>query len=229
MGGFCDTTSSSMPWDSARLLGEAKSPSISRYDNRVSSSTALAVFSGSTSSSIGLKTAFPPLRRQTPSSSVCDDAMSSSTLFRCVLCSTVSAQIYTVENSRISGRSHGVSTQVARPDTVFTHDEVHALLTRLTAMPHLMVSLLYGAGLPLMACVRLRVKDANFTYHQITVRARLGNAKALCMGLTRRRFSGGMRRSMPCPSAAGECQAGRCRSMQPELRPTEPCLKTTSS
>jgi len=33
-----------------------------------------------------------------------------------------------------------------------------------------MASLLYGAGLRLMECVRLRVKDVDFTYHQITVR-----------------------------------------------------------
>ena len=39
---------------------------------------------------------------------------------------------------------------------------------------------------------------------------RLGNAKALCMGLTRRRFSGGMHLSTPSPSVAGGCQAGRC-------------------
>ena len=33
-----------------------------------------------------------------------------------------------------------------------------------------MASLLYGAGLRLMECVRLRVKDVDFAYHQITVR-----------------------------------------------------------
>ena len=57
-----------------------------------------------------------------------------------------------------------------RLPTVFSRDEVHALLTRLTGMPHLMASLLYGAGLRLMECVRLRVKDVDFTYYQITVR-----------------------------------------------------------
>jgi len=53
-----------------------------------------------------------------------------------------------------------------RLPTVFTRDEVHGILTRLTGMPHLMASLLYGAGLRLMECVRLRVKDVDFTYHQ---------------------------------------------------------------
>jgi hypothetical protein len=57
-----------------------------------------------------------------------------------------------------------------RLPTVFTRNEVHAILTRLTGMPHLMAGLLYGAGLRLMECVRLRVKDVDFTYYQITVR-----------------------------------------------------------
>ena len=54
--------------------------------------------------------------------------------------------------------------------TVFSREEVHAILARLTGMPHLMTSLLYGAGLRLLECVRLRVKDVDFTYHHITVR-----------------------------------------------------------
>ena len=57
-----------------------------------------------------------------------------------------------------------------RLPTVFSRDEVHAILSRLTGMPHLMTSLLYGAGLRLLECVRLRVKDVDFSYHQITVR-----------------------------------------------------------
>ena len=35
---------------------------------------------------------------------------------------------------------------------------------------HLMASLLYGSGLRLMECVRLRVKDIDFDMAQITVR-----------------------------------------------------------
>jgi integron integrase len=57
-----------------------------------------------------------------------------------------------------------------RVPTVFTREEVHALLTQLSGTPHLMASVLYGAGLRLMECVRLRVKDLDFAYHQITVR-----------------------------------------------------------
>ena len=44
------------------------------------------------------------------------------------------------------------------------------VLSSLSGMPFLMASLLYGAGLRLMEGVRLRVKDLDFAYHQITVR-----------------------------------------------------------
>src|SRR5215470_2645384 len=57
-----------------------------------------------------------------------------------------------------------------RVPTVLSRDEVHALLSRLTGMPHLMASLLYGSGLRLLECARLRVKDVDFTYHQLIVR-----------------------------------------------------------
>jgi integron integrase len=43
-------------------------------------------------------------------------------------------------------------------------------LAHLTGIPHLMASLLYGSGLRLMECVRLRVKDVDFAYHQLIVR-----------------------------------------------------------
>ena len=57
-----------------------------------------------------------------------------------------------------------------RVPTVWTREEVHVVLTQLHGTPHLMASLLYGAGLRLMECVRLRVKDVDCAYHQITIR-----------------------------------------------------------
>jgi integron integrase len=57
-----------------------------------------------------------------------------------------------------------------RVPTVFTREEVAAILAQLTGMHHLMACLLYGAGLRLMECLRLRVKDVDFASHQITVR-----------------------------------------------------------
>ena len=52
---------------------------------------------------------------------------------------------------------------------VFTREEVSGVLAQLKGMPSLMASLLYGAGLRLMECVRLRVKDIDFASHQLTV------------------------------------------------------------
>jgi integron integrase len=56
-----------------------------------------------------------------------------------------------------------------RIPAVLTREEVSSVLGHLTGTPHLMASLLYGAGLLLMECVRLRVKDLDFAYHQITI------------------------------------------------------------
>jgi integron integrase len=53
---------------------------------------------------------------------------------------------------------------------VFTMGEVKRVLAQMTGTHHLMASLLYGAGLRLMECVRLRVKDIDFHYRQIIVR-----------------------------------------------------------
>lgn len=58
----------------------------------------------------------------------------------------------------------------ARLPVAFTRAEVQAVLARLDGTKWLMASLLYGAGLRLMECVRLRVKDVEFTRRQITVR-----------------------------------------------------------
>ena len=54
---------------------------------------------------------------------------------------------------------------------VLTRQEARALLDALTNPTHsLMGWLLYGSGLRLMECVRLRVKDIDFAYRQLTVR-----------------------------------------------------------
>ena len=57
-----------------------------------------------------------------------------------------------------------------RVPTVLTREEVRRLLGRLTGRHHLMAGLLYGTGMRLMECVRLRVKDIDFGYMQITIR-----------------------------------------------------------
>jgi len=58
----------------------------------------------------------------------------------------------------------------SRLPVVFTREEVQAILRNLEGTKHLMASLLYGAGLRITECLRLRVKDIDFGYSQIVVR-----------------------------------------------------------
>ena len=53
---------------------------------------------------------------------------------------------------------------------VLTREEVKALLAQLTGDKWLMASLMYGAGLRLMECLRLRVQDIDFSRNEIMVR-----------------------------------------------------------
>jgi integrase len=62
----------------------------------------------------------------------------------------------------------------ARLPAVFTREEVKGLLSHLTGTYWLIGGLLYGSGLRLMEALRLRVKDLDFEYQQITVRAGKG-------------------------------------------------------
>jgi integron integrase len=57
-----------------------------------------------------------------------------------------------------------------RLPVVLTPDEVAAVLALMHGTAALMASLLYGAGLRLLECCRLRVKDLDFKRHEITVR-----------------------------------------------------------
>lgn len=57
-----------------------------------------------------------------------------------------------------------------RLPVVMTRDEVKAVLSNLTGDKRLMASLMYGAGLRLMECLRLRVQDIDFSRNEILVR-----------------------------------------------------------
>jgi integron integrase len=57
-----------------------------------------------------------------------------------------------------------------RLPVVLTRVEVARLLGQMEGTYHLMASLLYGTGMRLMECLRLRVKDLDFEYRQILVR-----------------------------------------------------------
>lgn len=68
-----------------------------------------------------------------------------------------------------------------RLPVVLTKQEVKAVLGHLKGDKWLMVMLLYGAGLRLMECLRLRVKDVDFSTNQILVREGKGNKDRLTM------------------------------------------------
>lgn len=63
----------------------------------------------------------------------------------------------------------------SRLPVVFTKQEVQSILRNLDGTKWLMASLLYGAGLRLTECLRLRVKDVDFGYGQLIVRDGKGN------------------------------------------------------
>lgn len=62
-----------------------------------------------------------------------------------------------------------------RLPVVLTRGEIQALLGFLNGSEKIMATLLYGAGLRLMECCRLRVKDIDFSQNQIVVRGGKGD------------------------------------------------------
>lgn len=68
-----------------------------------------------------------------------------------------------------------------RLPVVFTQNEVKKILVQLENRNWLMGHILYGAGLRIMECVRLRVKDIDFEYKQITVRDGKGKVDRVTM------------------------------------------------
>ena len=62
------------------------------------------------------------------------------------------------------------ATRPARLPVVLTVPEVQSVLARLDGQHWVMASLLYGSGLRLMECLRLRVKDLELTRRELIVR-----------------------------------------------------------
>lgn len=69
----------------------------------------------------------------------------------------------------------------ARLPTVLSVPEVQRLLGEMEGTKWLMASLLYGAGLRLRECLKLRVKDIDFDYRQILVRDAKGGKDRVTM------------------------------------------------
>jgi len=68
-----------------------------------------------------------------------------------------------------------------RLPTVLTKDEIRRVLDHLSSTHQLMAKLLYGSGLRLMECLRLRVKDVDFAQRQIIVRNGKGEKDRVTM------------------------------------------------
>ena len=68
-----------------------------------------------------------------------------------------------------------------RLPTVLSRTEVERLLAQLAGARWLMASLLYGAGLRVIECLRLRVKDLDLAYRQILVRDGKGEKDRVTM------------------------------------------------
>ena len=71
--------------------------------------------------------------------------------------------------------------QPQRLPTVLTREEVRRVLDALAGVHQVMAQLLYGSGLRLMECVRLRVKDLDFAQRQLIVREGKGAKDRLTM------------------------------------------------
>ena len=62
------------------------------------------------------------------------------------------------------------SSKPQRLPVVLTREEVSKLINALSGTQKIIGMLLYGAGLRLMECIRLRIKDIDFARNQIVIR-----------------------------------------------------------
>jgi integron integrase len=75
------------------------------------------------------------------------------------------------------GRMEGIvrAKPTRRLPVVLSPEEVYRLMRELDGLNRLLAMLLYGSGMRLMECMRLRVKDIDFEMNQIIVRAGKGD------------------------------------------------------
>jgi integrase len=83
--------------------------------------------------------------------------------------------------SEVLNRKIGVVDGVVRAKrpqrlpVVLTKEEVKKVIDHMNGVPRLMAILLYGAGLRLMECCRLRIKDIDLSRNEIVIRAGKGD------------------------------------------------------
>lgn len=78
----------------------------------------------------------------------------------------------------------GPTERAKKPErlpTVLSREETARILTAMSGIHQLMAKILYGCGLRLMECVRLRVKDVDFDQRQIVVREGKGEKDRVTM------------------------------------------------
>ena len=68
-----------------------------------------------------------------------------------------------------------VQKKPKRLPVVLTHDEAKEVLSHIEGMNGVMANLLYGAGLRLMECIRLRVLEPDFDCMKIHIRQAKGS------------------------------------------------------
>ena len=85
-------------------------------------------------------------------------------------------RLSSLDEAEISEYLQGLARQLRlatwqfQQPVVLSRDEIRRLLGEMSGVTGLMAGLMYGTGMRLMECVRLRVKDVDFAYRQIVVR-----------------------------------------------------------
>ena len=92
---------------------------------------------------------------------------------------------------KVEAFSLDLAVRARRPErlpVVLTKQEVRAILDLMTGTRRLVAGLLYGAGLRLLECLTLRVKDVDFGRNEIVVRDGKGQKDRLWAAAHNRSF-----------------------------------------
>lgn len=85
---------------------------------------------------------------------------------------------------KVEDFSIDLTVRARRPErlpVVLTRQEVRSILDLITGTPRLVADLLYGAGLRLLECLTLRIKDVDFGRNEIVVRDGKGQKDRVTM------------------------------------------------